>query len=117
MRCAKRFLGLFLPVLALVAVGFLVPGAAQATVTPWGDVFPTAMSSWGSGTDGFVGYNTSDGSITVNSGDLLASKNGYLGYSYISATDTITNGTVTVTGGTWTNNCISRRWLQGQRER
>ena len=58
-----------------------VAGAnANAAFNTWGDVNPTGPSSWTSSTMGYVG-DTSNGTLTVDSGSDLLSSSCYIGYN------------------------------------
>ena len=69
----------------------------QAAITTTGDIYPaTDPSTWTSSTTVYIG-RTSDGTISVDNGDILQSKNGHI--AYVSGTE----GEVTITGSgsTW----------------
>ncbi len=83
----------WLALLLLAMLSHQLPAAIVQT----GNVSPN-VSTWTSSTDGYIG-NTSDGSVTVNAGSLLASKSGALGYNS-GATGA---ATVTGLGSKWTN--------------
>ena len=88
-----------LPLVFFAVLSLAGPLASlHAAITPVGDVEPANPSTWTSSTNAYIG-NTSNGTLTVNSGSDLSSQYGYLGYSSGVA------GVVTVTGtgSTWTN--------------
>ncbi len=84
---------------ALLATLFLVGPlpAAQAAITPTGDVIPDP-STWDFSTTGYVGQ-TGDGTLTVDGASCLLSENGYIGYG------SAATGLVSVSGpcSTWGN--------------
>jgi T5SS/PEP-CTERM-associated repeat protein len=83
-------------ILAVVAAGLLSTSGVEAALTYSGDISPDP-SAWTSSNFAFVGYNTGNGTLTVDGGSNVASYGAYLGYT---AGKT---GTITVTGGgTWT---------------
>lgn len=107
MSCAKKFFSLFLPVLALVVAGALVPSAVQAAVVFDGTVNPVLSGDWDSDTNGYVGTSGGTGTALVDDASDLDSKNGYIG-------DAV-GGTMTVdgAGSTWTiTACFDENWQQ-----
>ena len=70
---------------------FRFGGRALGAVVGDGDVGPGDPATWTSGTTGYVG-NTGVGKLTVNSGGVLLSRNGHIGYQ------SGASGTVTVDG-------------------
>ena len=94
MMSRKRCRGWLTPLLAWV----LLPCSLSAALVQTGNVVPN-VNTWGTQHFGYIG-DTSAGSVTVNSGSLLASMQGYLGYNAGSAG----TATVTGTGSKWNNN-------------
>ena len=86
---------------ALLFVLAILATPLSAAIVQNGDVVPD-VNTWTSGTVGFVGH-TSEGSVTVDGGNTLASGNGYLGYEP-GSTGMVT---VTGTGSQW----INSNWL------
>ncbi len=85
--------------LAILAAFFIAGplSSARAAFTATGNVSPTNPSSWTSSTTAYIG-NTSAGTLTVDSGNLLSST-GYIGYG------STATGLVNIAGtsSTWTN--------------
>ena len=82
---------------ALALAGLMVVSTAQATITESGDIYPTTNpSTWtpsaSSGTGAYIGYQTGDGSLTINGGSSVRARTAYLG-NLAGLT-----GTVSVTG-------------------
>ena len=98
MRCAKSSCGWFLPVVALVVMGTVIPNTVFATITGSGDHTPFPWSPYMRAAIG--GYSgTGTGAVTVNGGDDLFSGEGVIS-SYINCSGTVT---VEGDGSTWTN--------------
>ena len=94
-----------LGVLAIVAVGVFIASPVQAAIVFTGSNSPIP-ANWNSSTNGYIGGSsggTGTGTVTVTSGNALASANSYLGDLYHSS------GTATVdgAGSTWTNSSSS----------
>ncbi len=82
--------------LAVVFVGLLAATGAQAALTYSGNLNPADPTTWTSSTSARVGDST-DGSITIDSGSAVSTSSSYLGYA------AAVTGTATVTGSgsTW----------------
>jgi fibronectin-binding autotransporter adhesin len=93
--CRLSSARLIVCVFAAISLG--AQPTAHAALSGSGDVTPT-LSSWGTGTVGYVGYSGA-GMVTVNGSSTLVCKTGYIGYSGIAT------GMVSVSGNgaTWTN--------------
>ena len=83
--------------LVLAVFSLAVPlASAWAEITPTGDVSPSNPSTWTNLTEGYIG-NTASGTLTVNGGSDLLSRDAYIGYG-----NTATGGVnVDGSGSTW----------------
>jgi large repetitive protein len=92
-------------ILALAAIVLMTTSGAQAALTYSGNLNPVNPAAWGTSTNARVG-DTADGSLTLDGGSSVTSKNSYLGYN------AGVTGTVTVTAGsTWTTGTSSSRYI------
>ncbi|BCS55760.1 hypothetical protein GSbR_03640 [Geobacter sp. SVR] len=89
--------------LPLAAVALSCAPAAQAATPYSGDISPATDPSTWTGQSVFIGYNTGDGSLSINGGSAVTNSSASLG---VSAGKT---GTVTVdgTGSKWTNSSLT----------
>ena len=87
---------IFSIVVVAVIAGLMAVSTAQATITESGDIYPaTAPSSWSgssNGTTAYIGYQTGNGTLTINGGSSVKARTAYLGNS------AGLTGTVSVTG-------------------
>jgi T5SS/PEP-CTERM-associated repeat protein len=97
MNRVMKFLGLALPVVALVAMSAL-PNTAWATITVSGDVSPAAPGDW-PGNIVFIAANSGTGAVTVNNtapNTTVSTAKTYVGYADAGSL------AVTGAGASWT---------------
>jgi outer membrane autotransporter protein len=84
-----------------VTMALIFTASTRAAIVTTGDVSPADPSTWTSSIDSYIG-DTANGTMEVNSGSTITSRNSYIGL------DSGVTGSVTVTGGgsAWTNNYL-----------
>jgi T5SS/PEP-CTERM-associated repeat protein len=101
MKRATRFCGRLLPAVVFVALGVFIPSTVLAEIAFTGNVFPDP-TTWTIADIGYVG-NTSNGTLTVNSGSALSSYATAIG----NGAGVLGVATVDGAGSTLTNNALN----------